>query len=137
MAKVVIVPAEAVAKGLSAEDLETYTGKFEKRVVAVGDKFAIAVALSSAAEAELQTQANDDAKVLDPAAAAAAEVEAEAEIATIPGFYYSLKAGAALNSMVEGDRTLATKGTLKLKVPNKGAAGFYQVLINIGPKVAE
>ncbi|MCQ2392314.1 MAG: carbohydrate-binding domain-containing protein, partial [Kiritimatiellae bacterium] len=133
MAKVVIVPAEAVTTGLEAADLEAYKGKFEKKVVAVDDKFAVAVVLSSAAETELQTQANNDAKVLDPAAAAAAEVEAEAEIATIPGFYYSLKTGATLNGMVEGDRTLATKGTLKLKVPNKGASGFYQVLINIGP----
>lgn len=65
-----------------------------------------------------------------------------------PGFWYSIKAGAELDGMVEGDRAMAADGTgaVTLTVPviwdkddntKKSGKGFYRVLINLEDKKKE
>ena len=127
----VAVPA-AVAAELTAEQQVAYTNMFAGKVVAIdggANPYAVVIELEPAVAEDLQEDANEAAtNVLANIDVRSVTVEAK------PGLYYSIKAGTTLGNMTEGDRTMATSGTVNLAIPGLGTTGFYQVLINITDK---
>lgn len=141
----ITVPA-AVAGELDSAAQETYKTMFEKKVVSDGaGGYKVEVALTAAAETALADDATTNvmatvaASLPDIIADAAAEQTEVTVSNVVPGFYYSISYGTALDAMnTEGTRVLApASGTITLQTPAKAAnatAGFYKVLVNITDK---
>ena len=98
----------------------------------------VSIGLTSAAAEGEQIAANATA------AAIIGDLTAtEVEITAQPGLWYSITAGAALNTMVEGTRVMATdsnidaNGKLELDLPEvTGGKAFYKVNVNLADKPA-
>ena len=130
-AKVTVTASEAVTTALKG-DTAAYVANFEAVAVPNGEGgYKVAVVLTDAAEAALTTAAEAAA-----AGMVADLTEDTVEITAKPGFYYSIEYGTSLESMIEGDRTMATSATLELDRPTteNATSGFYRVLVNVSDK---
>ena len=125
-------------------DTTAYCAKFEAKAVEVGSTgtYKIEVALTAAAEAELEDEATTNvavavaAQLPTVAAAAVGSQTAIAVTGVVPGFYYSISYGTAVNAInTEGTRVLApASGSITLQTPAKASGattGFYRVNINV------
>ena len=133
LANVTIAASDAVTNALDAAAQATYLGKFEAKVVEVGETgtYKIEIGLTSEAETSLQSVANAAVTTAASSLAAAASADQTVEVDAEPGFYYSVASGTEVGSLTEGARTLATGSKVNLTLPTKGAKGFYRVLINV------
>ena len=136
----VTVPDDVKAGLNDATEQENYKTNFVVNATAVegqSGKFTVEVVLKKEVEAAIEEKATEAAEaglaeVLDPTS----DSNEVTVTGVINGFYYSVESGTTLGDMVEGDRTMATGGQVKLTFP-KGAndkARFYKVKVNLGPK---
>ena len=137
----ITVPADVVA-GLNTTEQDNYKTNFVVKATAVEGqpgKYTVEVVLKEEIEAAIVEKATEAAEaglaeVLDPDPTS--DSNEVTVTGVINGFYYSVESGTTLGVMVEGDRTMATGGQVKLTFP-KGAndkARFYKVKVNLGPK---
>lgn len=115
-----------VADAVTGEAKSAYLSKVE----AVADGTTVTIQFTAAAAEEAQAQADADNASLPLADIAAAESSADATIAATPGFYYTVESGTEPGNLTPGTPVLATGNTVKLSIPNKGAAGFYKIKVS-------
>ena len=105
----------------------------------------VEIALKAEAKTELEAEATTNVAVavaakLPDVAAAAANSQTEISVTgVVPGFYYSISYGTAVNAITtEGARELApASGSITLQTPAKASGattGFYRVNVNVAPK---
>ena len=127
-AAVTVVPTSSeVETALGGADYGTY---FQKTAENNGDgTWTVTVTLSKA-----QIFEGDASETATVTATLTGVLDDTADEVTLPaknGLYYSFKSGDEVTDMTEGDRVLATGGTVTLdKVPGDT---FYQVLVNTTP----
>ena len=143
VANVTIAAASDVETALGG-DTTAYLAKFEAKAVEVGETgtYKIEVALTAAAATELEDEATTNVALAVAAqlpTIAAAAVGSQTEISVtgvVPGFYYSISYGTAVNAInTEGARVLApASGSITLQTPAKASGattGFYRVNVNV------
>jgi len=143
---VTVAATSDVATALGG-DTTDYLAKFEKKVVPAAEagKYVVEIALKAEAAAELADEASTNvavavaAKLPDVAASAAGTKTEVIVTGVVPGFYYSISYGTAVNAINnEGDRVLApASGSITLETPAKQlnvTSGFYRVNVNVAPK---
>ena len=144
IANVTIAASDAVTNVLDSAAQAEYLAKFEAKAVEVGETgtYKIEVALTAAAATELGDEATTNVALAVAAqlpTIAAAAVGSQTDIAVtgvVPGFYYSISYGTAVNAInTEGARVLApASGSITLQTPAKASGattGFYRVNVNV------
>ena len=131
--------AAATINGNKAEYIQPPAGAtapsyytfFDVKAVGTSVVFELNEAGTNALETVSTNAAATVAANLSTVAAAGNGNNTTVGVAAQPGFYYSVEAGSALGSLVEGTRVLATGSSVNLTVPNKGASGFYRIKVSV------
>lgn len=111
----------------------SYSSFFDAKAVGTSVVLELNAAGTNALETVSTNAAATVAANLSTVAAAGNGNSTTVGVAAQPGFYYSVEAGSALGSLVEGERVLATGSSVDLTVPNKGASGFYRIKVSVTP----
>ena len=144
LANVTVAAASEVETALGG-DTTDYLEKFEAKVVPVAGEpttYKIEIALKPEAVTELAEEATTNVALAVAAqlpAIAASAVGSQTDVSVtgvVPGFYYSISYGTAVDAInTEGARVLATStGAITLKTPAKAdgaTTGFYRVNVNL------